>query len=165
MKRYPLVPLDARFWRMLSIRWQREPLASGSDVTGGRWNAIGNKTLYFGADHATAISEYHRSLARPGTLAAYDVRSDAIADLADGRTLEEAGIDSSILSCDWQTIHALEGRTPPSWTLAEQLVAQGAEGALAPSAQNAGGVNLVLWRWGKSGGARVRVFDPEGDLG
>lgn len=165
MNPYPLIPLKRRAWRTLSVRWQREPLASGSHQTGGRWNAVGTRALYLSCDHSTAIMEYYRSLVRPGTLAAYEVEAAAIADLTDKEALRRAGIDSSVLDCDWQTIHAIDGKTPPSWALAEALIRQGAEGALVPSVQHVGGTNLVLWRWGESGGARVRLIDPEGDLG
>ena len=150
---------------MLSVRWQREPLASGSHLTGGRWNPRGIPALYLASDHSTAIIEYHRALIRPGTLATYDVRADAIADLTDPLALKRGAIDTEVLLCDWQTIVAIERGRPPSWDLAEMLIATGAQGALVPSAQHRGGVNLVLWRWGEEGGARVRLIDPDGDLG
>lgn len=161
----PFRTVDARFWRMLSIRWQREPLGSGSHLVGGRWNAIGVRAMYLADDHSTAIAEYYRTLIRPGTLAAYDVRSPAIADLTQEATLEALGVDPAVLNCDWQAIYAVDHATPPSWTLADKLIAAGAHGALVPSVQHRGGTNLVLWRWGEEGGAEVGVIDPERDLG
>src|SRR5687767_13613719 len=113
----PLQALDARFWRMLSIRWQRQPLGSGSHLTGGRWNAVGVKALYLADDHSTAIAEYYRSLVRPGTLAAYDVRAPAIIDLTRADVRETIGLDAAILNCDWETIYAIDHGIPPSWTL------------------------------------------------
>lgn len=57
---------------------------------------------------------------------------------------------------------------PASWTLAQQLIAIGAEGALVPSVQNRAGLNLVLWRWRdveRAGeGAALTLLDPVGDL-
>lgn len=159
--------VDARFWRLLSIRWQRQPLSGdGAKQTGGRWNRPGLPALYLAADHATAIAEFHQQLVRPGTLAGYDVRSAAIADFTDEAQLEIVGIDAQVLHCRWRTIFAVEGKIPPTWPLADRLIEAGAHGALVPSAQNPGGTNLVLWRWsdGAGEGARVRLVDPEGDL-
>jgi RES domain-containing protein len=55
---------------------------------------------------------------------------------------------------------------PPVWVLVNELIEQGSEGALIPSRQRRGGVNLVLWRWSGDGaeGARVTVVDPWQDL-
>jgi RES domain-containing protein len=165
MSFYPLGALDGRFWRMLSVRWQRDPLSSGSHLTGGRWNPKDARALYLSSDHSTAVMEYHRDLIRPGTLAAYDVSAERIADLTDPLNTERAGIGPDVLLCDWQTIFAIDRDRPPSWDLAERLIADGAQGVLVPSVQRHGGTNLVLWRWNEDGGARVRLIDPDGDLG
>lgn len=165
MSFYPLGALEGRFWRMLSVRWQREPLGSGSHLTGGRWNPKGQRALYLSSDHSTAILEFHRAFVRPGTLATYDVRAGKVADLTDPLGLRRAGIGDDVLLCDWQTTFAIERRRPPSWDLADRLIAAGAQGALVPSAQHRGGVNLVLWRWAEKGGAEIAPIDPDGDLG
>lgn len=147
---------------MLGIRWQHRPFESGSHVTGGRWNPLGTPALYLSADYTTAIAEMHQDLIRPGTLVAYDVKAAAIADLR--------AADPAITECLWREIFMVERSTPPSWTLAEELIAAGAEGALVPSVQNRGGANLVLWRWHDAGagpgkGAALQVLDPEAALG
>ena len=153
-------PLTGRYWRMLGIRWQRRPLESGSHLSGGRWNPPGTSALYLSADYNTAIQEMHQDLIRPGTLVAYDVQAEAVADLT--------GADPAITSCLWRDIYMVERATPPSWALAEQLIADGAEGALVPSLQNRGGRNLVLWRWhdasGAGEGAALTLVDPEAAL-
>ncbi|MDQ8756983.1 RES domain-containing protein [Sphingosinicella sp. LHD-64] len=164
MSFYPLGALEGRFWRMLSVRWQREPLGSGSRLTGGRWNAKGSRALYLASDHSAAILEFHRAFVRPGTLATYEVKAGKIADLTDSLSLRRAAIGNEVLMCDWQTIFAIERRRPPSWDLAERLIAAGAQGALVPSAQHQGGVNFVLWRWTEKGDAEIRLIDPDGDL-
>jgi RES domain-containing protein len=146
---------------MLGVRWQHLPCKSGSHRTGGRWNPPGVPALYLSADHATAIAEMHQDLVRPGTLVAFDLTARAIADLR--------AVDSAIGQCAWREIYKIEGSTPPSWPLAEELIAAGAEGALVPSVQYRGGVNLVLWRWhdaaaGRGDGAALTLVDPEADL-
>lgn len=155
-----LAPLAGRFWRMLGVRWQHRPFDSGSHLTGGRWNPIGTPALYLSADYNTAIAEMHQDIIRPGTLVAYDVEAAAIADLTTA--------DSAITACLWRDIYAVQKGMPPSWTLARQLIAGGAEGALVPSVQSRGGRNLVLWRWHAAGGdgegAALGLLDPEAAL-
>lgn len=142
---------------MLGIRWQRRPFESGSHLTGGRWNPPGTRALYMAADYNTAIEEMHQDLIRPGTLVGYDVEAAAIADLRDA--------DPTISYCEWRRIFKVENGVPPSWPLARALIADGAQGALVPSAQNRGGVNLVLWRWTAAGeGARLTLLDPDAAL-
>lgn len=157
---FDLQSLTGRYWRMLGIRWQRRPFESGSHLTGGRWNPVGRPALYLSADYNTAIQEMHQDLVRPGTLVALDVRANAVADLS--------GADPRLLANEWRRIYKLEGGTPPSWPLAERLIAAGAEGALVPSVQNRAGLNLVLWRWRdaeRAGeGAALTLLDPVGDL-
>ena len=162
----PLTPLGGRFWRMLGIRWQHRPFDSGSHLTGGRWNPLGTPALYLSADYNTAIQEMHQDLVRPGTLVAFDVQADAVADLTDA--------DPAITMALWRQIHMIDKADPPSWALARALIAAGAQGALVPSAQHRGGRNLVLWRWhdapvapsgGRAGeGARLTLLDPEAVL-
>ena len=165
-----LGPLHARFWRMLNLRWQREPLSgAGAAKMGGRWNRVGQEALYLSRNHGVAVAEFHQTLVRPGTLVAYDVASDAIADLTDKTfitkhfpTLDE----DEVVNCEWRKIWKLENREPPTWALVDALRSEGAVGALVPSVQQRGGVNLVLWEWSDKSGAdaHVRVIDPESEL-
>ena len=163
----PVIGLEQRFWRMLTIRWQRDPLSgAGAERHGGRWNRVGQPTLYFSADHATAVAEFHQDVVRPGTLAAYDLHGEAIIDLTDAAVRQLLGIADTDLTANWETIVALRRGEPPGWRIADRVIAGGAHGALVPSAVHAGGTNLVLWRWSTDGGpgASVRLIDPHGDL-
>jgi RES domain-containing protein len=156
-----------RVWRMLDVKWQKDPNNSGSHLTGQRFNRVGQHALYLGIDHTTAIAEFHQTLIRPGTLAAYDIVCDDIIDLTQTLTREALGIDLSTLRCDWRRIAIIERGEPPTWTLADRLIADGIVGALVPSLQVTG-TNLVLWRWHRAGtggeGAAVTLVDPGGDL-
>lgn len=106
--------VDGRFWRMLSVRWQREPLSgAGAATIGGRWNRPGQPALYLSADHSTAIAEFHQQLIRPGTLTAYDVQSAAIVDLTDAAIRESHGIGETDLLADWRKIVAIDRAVPP----------------------------------------------------
>jgi RES domain-containing protein len=118
--------------------------------------------LYLSADHGTAIAEYMQALIHPGTLAPYDVDTDAILDLTDASVRASVGIDDAVLTLPWRRIRDVERLVPASWTLAKDAHAAGFDGCLVPSTQ-AKGVNLVLWRWDRAG-AKVILVDPIGEL-
>jgi RES domain-containing protein len=160
-------PLKARLWRMLTVRWQAEPLSGeGAAKMGGRWNRPGTPALYLSFDHGTAIAEFHQSLVRPGTLTAYDVKAQPIADLTAADAAQHYGFDRATPWCEWRKLWMVMGQEPPTWALADHLMAQGAAGAIVPSVQIKGGRNLVLWRWSADAeeGAQVRVIDPLAEL-
>ena len=135
----------------------------GARLHGGRWNRKGQAALYLARDVSTAVVEFHQGFPRPGTLAPYQLESDRIADLSDRGDPRIA----AALASDWSRLAKL-GREPPSWIIADAAIAAGAQGALVPSAQHRGGVNLVLWRWhdarGDGDGARLTLLDPENAL-
>jgi RES domain-containing protein len=160
----PMLNIEARFWRMLDVKWQKEPLSgAGAARAGGRWNRPGEPALYLGQDHSAAIAEFHQDVLRPGTLAAYDVRSNAIVDLTDPATRQTLEIEASDLDCLWKTLWGVLGQVPPTWEIAKRLCADGAHGALVPSIQQRGATNLVLWKWSEDGqeGATINLIDPD----
>lgn len=166
---YSMRPLAAMVWRMLRVRHQRSPFSGeGARLYGGRWNMKGWPALYLATEPATALAEFYQDVLQPGTLAPYRLDATAIVDLTDGKggPVDDAVADA--IRTDWKQIAVLDGQVPPSWTLAQQLTAAGAEGALVPSAQNRDGTNLVLWRWreadGSGEGATLALLDPEAAL-
>lgn len=162
---YPIRPLSVPLWRMLSIRYQRSPLSGeGAALHGGRWNRVGQAALYLAHDPATAVAEFYQGLPKPGTLAPYQLRANAIADFTTGHGGPRDAAVAAAIEAEWKQIALIDGDMPPSWALADAAIAAGAEGALAPSVQNAGGVTLVLWRWhdgaGSDEGAALDLIDP-----
>jgi len=157
--------LDGRYWRIVSPRWASAPLSGdGAARFGGRWNRHGQPALYLSAEVETAFAEYQQEMGvRPGTFAAYDVAGARVADLTDGAVLGELGAEPDAPLAPWKQIALVEGGAPPTWRLVDQL-AERLDGVLAPSVQYRGGVNLALWRWNETGGPRVSVVDPRGDL-
>lgn len=161
---YPIGPLAAAVWRMIRPARHHEPFSGeGARLYGGRWNMKGWPALYLSLDYDTAIAEYHRGLPRPGTLVPYRVEATKIADLT--------GRDDSLaqaVACRWDEIALRDGEVPPSWSIAQSLIAAGVEGALVPSVRNPGGRNLVLWRWRDAAapgeGAALSLLDPEAAL-
>ena len=178
---YPVAPLALTLFRMLTVRFQRDPYSGeGARLLGGRWNARGTPALYLATDPATAVAEFYQGLPKPGTLAPYSLAASAIADLTDGQGGPADATVEHACTAAWKAMAAKPGRAPPSWSLAEALIGQGAEGALVPSVQNRGGVCLVLWRWhgardaaaidarpgmgpdtGPDAGAALTLIDPE----
>lgn len=104
---------------------------------------------------------------QPMTLCAYEVGAEHTFDGGSPAALAAAGILPADLACPWR-LDVAEGREPPSWRVAEQLVAAGAVAMLYPSlapAATATDRNLVVWRWGDPAAAHVRVIDEEHRLG
>jgi RES domain-containing protein len=114
----------------------------------------------------TAVAEYEQELGiRPGTLCAYDVEGGGVVDLTDDTgTLDTIGVEASDRFCPWKQIALVEKRRPPTWDLADRLIAEGVAGVRVPSTRTRG-LNLVLWHW-NAGAASPRVIarDPLGDL-
>ena len=150
---------------MLAPRWAHAPLSGeGAARHGGRWNPRGVPALYMSEECSTAIAEYEQELGiRPGTLCAYEVEAELVG-LLDTAVQAELDAPSGLLLGAWKRTLLIEGARPVTWALAERLIAAGVAGARVPSAQAAGGANLVLWRWNVPGGARVAALDPLGDL-
>ena len=166
---YRVQSFAAPLWRMIHPARQREPFSGeGARLHGGRWNLKGWPALYLATDHATAVAEYYQSYPKPGVLAPYALQAEAIADLTDGSGAPADRRVAEALTADWKTITRIDGQVPPSWSIAQELIAAGAEGALVPSVQNRGAANLVLWRWHDAGaageGARLALLDPEAAL-
>ena len=150
---------------MLAPRWSAEPTSgAGAAKHGGRFNQPGRPALYMSEDFATAVAEYEQDLGiRPGTLCAYAVDVRKVMNLADARILAQLRFTPADLRVAWKHVALIERRRPPTWDLAERLIAAGANGALVPSMRGTDS-NLVLWRWNQAGGGTVRVLDPLGDL-
>ena len=167
--RYPIAPLAIPLWRMIHPYHQRTPLSGeGARLYGGRWNGKGVPALYLATDPVTAIAEYYQGLPKPGMLAPYRLEATLIADLTNGKGHPADSMVAAATTADWKHIAFLENQLPPSWNIAQALLADGAEGALVPSVQNRSGTNLVLWRWhdgSKPGtGAVLTLLDPERTL-
>lgn len=159
-----------RTFRAHDPRWSFEPLSgAGAAIRGGRFNRPGQPALYLSLDIATAVAEASQGFANrvpPLTICEYDVETEPVVDLMSAEGLMSAHTNVDVLGCSWSRL-SLEGKSVPSWALADRLQRAGAVGALVPSfapqaAKGAG--NLVLWTWASAGSSRVSLFDPEGRL-
>ena len=158
-------PLKRIFIRVLTPRWAHQPLSrAGAAITGGRYNRIGQEALYLSAGVETAWAEYQQigSIPRPGLVAGYAVEASAIVDTTDEALLPALGTTLADLNCDWRYMLRIEKSEPPTWALADRLIASGSQGLLFRSTVHPSGVNIVLWKTASP--AVVSVFDPHNDL-
>ena len=162
----PTIKIKRRCWRMLAPKWAYRPLSgAGAALHGGRFNAPGTEALYVSFDYITAISEYEQDLGiRPGTLCAYDIDVSGVVDLIDPQVQAICSVDVAILACAWKEIWLVQKQRPPTWELAERLIAENYAGVKVPSVQNKSGVNVVLWYWNDRVDRHISVFDPRTDL-
>jgi len=171
----PVLAFNGLVYRAHNPRWAYLPTSGeGAARHGGRFNRRGLPALYTSLDITTAWLEAQQGFpfkAQPMTLAAYRVRCARIAELTDPAALAAAGIDPADLACAWEDL-ASQGLEPPSWRLADALIAMDCQGARVPSFAPASNPapdaprrqNLVLWRWSEEPPCAVQVVDDFGRL-
>ena len=162
--------LKTTAYRAHDPKWSFRPLSGdGAAFHGGRFNPRGVPALYLGLTPMAAIKEASQGLAfriEPLVLCSYAVDCEAVIDLSDEAVVEGLAIRPSDLACGW-LLMASENRQPPTWALAERLIAEGHAGAIVPSFAPGATIddrNLVLWRWGPIPPHKVTVHDPSGRL-
>lgn len=123
-------------YRMLVPRWASTPTSgAGAALHGGRANRPGTQALYLALEAETAVREYQQlsPLMPPGTLVSYTVRLAPVADFQGGY---EPGRWSDLWEefyCDWRELWFNRRVEPPSWVLADDVIAAGAKGLLFAS--------------------------------
>lgn len=151
-------------------RWSFSPQSgAGAAQRGGRFNPVGTEALYTSLRLETAWLEAQQGFpfkAQPMTICAYQVDCEDVIDLTDPATLAHRAVTPEQLACPWEDMLS-RGVRPPSWLLAEQLIATGHAGALirsfAPGA-TAADTNAVFWRWSDALPHQVRVIDDHARL-
>jgi RES domain-containing protein len=161
------VRLTGFVYRAHNPRWAFAPASGqGAALAGGRFNPLGMPALYTSLRFETAWLEAQQAFpfkAQPTTLCAYEVDCEDVLDLTDAATLAIHGIAPAELGCPWKDL-STRGIKPPSWTMAERLIASGAAGVIVPSfAKGAGAadINAVFWNWTADPPHQVRVIDAE----
>lgn len=149
-----------RWFRVLTPRHAHQPLSGeGARLIGGRLNRRGHGAFYLSADPLTAYAEYTQNVFdRPGLMCSYDVDVAPVVDLTNAAVCLELGIESGDLTGRW-----IDVADPPSQCLADRLIGGGWAGALYPSMQHKGGVNIVLWNWDEGRSGTVRLVDRMGE--
>ena len=152
-----------RTYRAHHPRWAGDASSGeGAARYGGRFNREGTPALYTSLDPMTAWSEAQQAFVfkpQPMTLVAYHVDCTKVADLTRKDALSTLSVSAGDLACAWEDLSD-RGHTPPTWPLADRLIAEGAHGAMAPSqapASHPDAANLVIWH--RSSGCQVEVID------
>lgn len=163
-------PFVGLVYRAHNPRWAYAPTSGeGAARHGGRFNSRGVSSLYVALDPKTAWMEAQQGMsfkAQPLTLVCYHVNCGKVVDLTEPAALAAIGIADETLACPWEDL-ATQGLRPPTWDLAEILIAEGHHGILVPSfAPGTGSAdrNLVLWRWSDTPPCCVTVIDDFGRL-
>jgi RES domain-containing protein len=135
----------------------------GAARQGGRFNRPGQEALYLSADEATALDEYRQDnpWLPPGTICTFFADGLQIADFG-------AGFDPAVwdplwadFEVDWRAEWFDHGVEPPTWYMADDVIAAGLDGILFPSQARAGGINLVVYRSSLRPLAELDIYDPD----
>lgn len=138
----------------------------GAARQGGRFNRPGQEALYLSADDSTALDEYRQDnpWLPPGTICTFFVDGLLVVDLS-------AGFDPAVwtplwadFEADWRTERFGNSVEPPTWYMADDVVAAGLDGIMFPSQARPGGINLVVYRSSLRSAAELEVYDPDGHL-
>jgi RES domain-containing protein len=161
------VKLTGFVYRAHNPRWAFAPdFGQGAAFAGGRFNPVGMPALYTSLRFETAWLEAQQAFpfkAQPMTLCAYEVDCDDVLDLTDTAVLTAHGITAAELACPWKD-RSTRGIKPPSWAIAERLVATGTACVVVPSFAKgavAADINVVFWEWGSVLPHQVRVIDDD----
>jgi RES domain-containing protein len=149
-------------WRAFVPRWAYLPLSGeGAARFGGRWNPVGEPTIYAARELSTAWAEYNQGFVQhPALIAQLELSDARLVDLTAPAVLAAHGMDSTIHACEWRD--AMDrGSVPDTHRLRERLISEGADGVIYPSFMSPGGTCVALWRWNGPGAPRLAVIDPD----
>lgn len=154
-------------WRVIVPTYAGMPLSGmGAARQGGRFNRPGQEALYLSLDDTTALAEYKQDnpWLPPGTICTFFVQGLHVADLSAGFDANHWPALWADFAMDWRAAWFGGGIEPPTWYMADDVVAAGWDGIVFPSQARTGGLNLVVY--GSSGrpSAQLRVYDPDGTL-
>jgi len=158
-----------KHYRALNPVYARTPLSGeGASRYGGRFNPRGVPALYCSLSIMTAIREANQvGSLQPTTLVSHDAAIEAVFDATDATALQAQGFDETLLSAgSWRDEMAAKGQASTK-PFARALIGKGYQGLLvrsfAPGASQ-NNVNLVLWAWGETPPARLKLIDDESRL-
>jgi RES domain-containing protein len=149
--------LSGTFYRSVA-RDHLDKALSGS-IRAGRYSRAEEPTLYLSSSPGgvEAAMQAHRTGDDGDRLMlAIAVTADRIVDLRDLAACAAIGLDRDHAFAPWQEVVKAGGEAP-SWMVADQLRAMGANGLIDPSRTAPGLWHLVLFRWNQTNGPRVSL--------
>ncbi|BDI05510.1 hypothetical protein CATMQ487_24800 [Sphaerotilus microaerophilus] len=154
-------------WRVISPAYAGTPLSGmGAARQGGRFNRPGQEALYLSLDESTALAEYRQDnpWLPAGIICTFLVRGLRVADLSARFDPGRWPALWSDFASDWRALWFGDAIEPPTWYMADDVVAAGWDGIVFPSQARPGGRNLVIY--GSSGrpATQLAVYDPTGSL-
>lgn len=154
-------------YRVISPAYAGAPLSGmGAARRGGRFNRPGQEALYLSMDEATALAEYQQDnpWLPPGTICTFFVADLRVVDLSAGFDPERWPSLWADFAVDWRAEWFGKDTEPPTWYMADDVVAAECDGILFPSQARMGGTNLVIYRSSGKPASQLRVYDPSGVL-
>jgi RES domain-containing protein len=154
-------------YRVISPAYASMPLSGmGAARRGGRFNRPGQEALYLSMDEATALAEYKQDnpWLPPGMICTFFLNGLKVADLAAGFDPERWSPVWADFAVDWRTEWFGRHIEPPTWYMADDVVAAGLDGIIFPSQTRAGGTNVVIYGTSSRSANQLSVFDPNGVL-
>lgn len=151
------IDVSGTFYRSVA-RVHLDKALTGS-IRAGRYSRAEQPTLYLSSspDGVEAAMQAHRTVADDDRLTlAVAVACDRIFDLRDMAACAAIGLDRASAFAPWQDV-VKAGGDAPSWEVADQLRALGANGLIDPSRTAPGLWHLVLFRWNEPDGPQVRL--------
>ncbi|WP_420224124.1 RES family NAD+ phosphorylase [Pigmentiphaga litoralis] len=161
------LPAGTTLFRAHTPRWASRPRSgAGAAVRGGRFNREGVAALYLSLEELTALREYQQTspFLPPCTMCSYSVSLHRLVDLRQfkaGEPWDELWQDWRE---DWRHLKFDLHIEPPTWVLADMVMASGHSGIVFPSQVNAGGTNVVVYIDRLADGQFVVVNDPDNRL-
>ncbi|WP_413743005.1 RES family NAD+ phosphorylase [Sodalis sp. RH15] len=155
------------FYRVLVPAFASTPRSGmGAARQGGRFNRPRQEALYLSADEVTALAEYKQDnpWLQPGTICTFFAKKLRVADLSAGFDPEHWAELWADFAVDWRTERFGNGVEPPTWYMADDVVAAGLDGILFPSQARPGGINLVIYRSSQLSDIQLCVYDPASNL-
>jgi len=161
------LPAGTTLFRAHTPQWASRPRSgAGAAVRGGRFNREGVAALYLSLEELTALREYQQTspFLPPCTMCSYSVSLHGLVDLRQlttGELWDELWQDWRE---DWRHLKFDLHIEPPTWVLADMVMANGYSGIVFPSQANAGGTNVVVYIDRLADGDSVVVNDPDNRL-
>lgn len=138
----------------------------GAARRGGRFNRPGQEALYLSIDEPTALAEYRQDnpWLPPGTICTFFIDCLQVADLRAGFDPDRWTSLWADYDVDWRAEWFGRATEPPTWYMADDVVAAGLDGILFPSQTQAGSMNLVIYESSRRSRSELEIYDPESRL-